>query len=123
MTRTAIVLACLAVAAFAGTAGAEQTRPRPTDSLNRLYYLYGVALECGLADDAVMRGFVLAANEIVVSRGLTEVSVRATRIQAWIAVDLEWSNRGLGGYRNWCRTEGAGAADLFRAVNGAVPPP
>jgi hypothetical protein len=31
----------------------------------------------------------------------------------WTDADLEWGNRGLGGFRNWCRTEGIAAARRF----------
>ena len=48
--------------------------------------------------------------------GLDAESARRLRIKGWIAADKEWSNRGLGGFRAWCREEGITAGDHFRAI-------
>jgi hypothetical protein len=39
-------------------------------------------------------------------------------MDAWKMAHAEWQNRGLGGFRNWCRTEGMEAADFFRNIAG-----
>ena len=48
--------------------------------------------------------------------GLTEAEARAERIAGWVEADREWSNRGLGGYRAWCREDGVSAAKRFLDV-------
>lgn len=103
---------------------AEATRPmpRPTDTLRRVDYLFGVSAECGLVDEAVLQGYLIATGVLIERAGFTDSSRRHTRVRAMIAVDLEWSNRGLGGYRNWCRTEGVDAAAMFRAIAIAAMP-
>ena len=46
---------------------------------------------------------------------LDEAAARTARIQAGVAFDLEWQNRGLGGFRPWCREDGKQAALAFFA--------
>lgn len=107
----------LTILVFLGAAARADTgAPRPTDELRRHDYRFGVALECGLVDDPVIAGYLLVTETIVARLLMTEESRRHTRATAFIAVEREWSNRGLGGYRTWCRTEGADAAARFRAA-------
>ena len=40
----------------------------------------------------------------------------ADRARAMTMVEQEWDNRGLGGFRGWCRTEGAAAVERFLSV-------
>ena len=111
--RARAVSALLVLGALAHDVAAATPIPRPTDELRLLDYLFGVALECGLVDAAVIEGYTVRTAAIVARLGLTDAARSHTRAVALIAVDREWSNRGLGGYRGWCRTEGAGAAALF----------
>jgi hypothetical protein len=37
-------------------------------------------------------------------------------MQGWKEAHLEWQNRGLGGFRGWCRTEATEAAARFKAI-------
>ena len=46
---------------------------------------------------------------------LDEARARTARIEANVAFDLEWQNRGLGGSRPWCRQDGKEAALAFFA--------
>ena len=41
---------------------------------------------------------------------LDQETVNQLRGDAWQAAHAEWQNRGLGGFKNWCRTEGRAAA-------------
>jgi hypothetical protein len=50
---------------------------------------------------------------VVARDALDEAAQREQRLAALVAFDYEYQNRGLGGARAWCRTEGvAGAARL-----------
>jgi len=113
--RAYAVAALLVLAAPTHDVGAAPV-PRPTDDLRRLDYLFGIALECVLVDTAVIEGYTARTAAIVARLGLSDAARRHTRAAALIAVDREWANRGLGGYRGWCRTEGADAAALFTGV-------
>lgn len=39
--------------------------------------------------------------------------VNTARGNAWTKVEREWWDRGLGGFRAWCRTEGIAALERF----------
>src|SRR3546814_4199318 len=75
----------------------------------------------GLITPEVADGFRRQRDDLVARDALSEETVRDIRIIAWTRADLEWSNRGLGGFRNWCRTEGAAAARRFVAYGQAAP--
>ncbi len=77
---------------------------------------------CGLISDDVADGFRRQMADLVARDRLDEQAVRQIRISAWTKADLEWHNRGLGGFRNWCRSEGVTAALRFVAYHEAPAP-
>lgn len=81
--------------------------------LHRAIYDAAVCEYCGLITPEVASGFHLLAADLIERDGLLSQEVREIRISAWTKADLEWSNRGVGGFRNWCRTDGASAAQRF----------
>lgn len=88
------------------------------DALTRLVYLAEVTSYCSLADERVVRGFRRERDRIVAEQGMDEKSIEQARMTGWKLAHAEWQNRGLGGFRNWCRTEGADAAEHFRSLAG-----
>jgi hypothetical protein len=89
--------------------------------LHAAIYDVTVCEYCGLITPDVAAGFRRQRDDLVARDALSEGAVRDIRIIAWTRADLEWSNRGLGGFRNWCRTEGAAAARRFVAYGQAAP--
>jgi len=75
---------------------------------------------CGTLTPQVEAGFQRELAEATRRLDLDETAARQARIQGWVAADLEWSNRGLGGFRAWCRDEGVAAARRFRAIVDAA---
>jgi hypothetical protein len=53
---------------------------------------------------------------LTASSGLDDEDAKDQRIAGWVDADLEWGNRGLGGFRAWCETEGLTAAERFLAI-------
>ena len=90
--------------------------PRPETDLERAFYDIGVIGYCGLFNDAVSEGFNREVRRIVERDAVDEQSLNAARSRAMTLVELEWSNRGLGGFRGWCRSEGVDAVNRFLAV-------
>lgn len=89
------------------------------DELERLVhiaYLAEVTNYCSLADEQVARGFRLERDRLVAAGALGPEQIEQARSRAWQMGHAEWQNRGLGGFRAWCRTEGADAAEYFRAL-------
>ncbi len=103
-----VLLALTLPAQRAEPAGAE-----PADPVEAVYYRYAVVEYCSLLSPTVVHGFEAERDRLVAAAGLDEEQHRQHRLAGWTAADREWSNRGLGGYRNWCRTEGEAAAAGF----------
>jgi len=91
----------------------------PTDAaaararLEALHYDLEVAGYCSLVDAEVGAGFRRQAEALAERAGLDRAGLDALRGRAWQAAHAEWQNRGLGGYRGWCRNEGRAAAERF----------
>ena len=96
-------------------AAAEEPAAPPPDSYARAFYDVALVQNCGLLTAEVERGFELASAERRATEGLDDAAARAARIQAGVAFDLEYQNRGLGGSRPWCRQDGKAAALAFFA--------
>jgi hypothetical protein len=86
----------------------------PSDPLTRVYYELEVASYCGLVSAAVHAGFRREARPL--EHHVTRERLERSRMDAWQAAHLEWQNRGLGGFKRWCRNEGRAAAARFLAV-------
>ena len=90
--------------------------PQPRNDLERAFYEMGVIGYCGLSSDPVNAGFQREVAQIVKRDGVEEDGIISARNRALTLVELEWSNRGLGGFRGWCRTEGETAVHRFLSV-------
>lgn len=111
MLAALIGAAATAATAADGARGADAVDARAR--LEALHYDLEVASYCGLVDGAVSAGFRTAAGALIAASGLDRDGLDALRGRAWQAAHAEWQNRGLGGFRNWCRTDAvAGAARL-----------
>jgi hypothetical protein len=96
-------------------------------ALKQISYMYGVVEYCGLNTFEVFDGYRREERFIRRRDGLTDPTARLLRLRGLTAADLEYGDRGLGGFRNWCRTEGLDAAGHFlefrrRALDGELPP-
>src|SRR5262245_60306671 len=84
-------------------------RPGLAESVSRgaeikqLVYMYGVTEYCGLNTMEVYDGYRREIRLLTRLGRLPESTVRWLRIHGMLAADLEYGDRGLGGFRNWCR--------------------
>ena len=78
-----------------------------------MFYDMGVIGYCGLSTDAAIRGFHQQLEALVDRENLDPIHVRDARNRALTMVEWEWDNRGLGGFRGWCRDEGEAAVKRF----------
>jgi hypothetical protein len=113
-TLTAALAFALTIALSAH--GTEPASAEPADPIEAVYYRYAVVEYCSLLSPMVAHGFERERDRIVAAAGVDEEQHRQHRLAGWTAADREWSNRGLGGFRNWCETEGQAAAAGFMAV-------
>ncbi len=99
------------------SAGDEPRGPRDT------VYDLGVTSYRGLLTPEVEFGYHREIAELTARSGLNEADAKAIRIAGWVDADREWSNRGLGGFRAWCKSDGVAAAEHFLAIARAPAQP
>jgi hypothetical protein len=103
-------------AALAEEAQAEEIgAPNPYPDLVRTYYDYGVVEYCGLVDMPSHNGYALLRNDQIARGKVGRDADRRARIDADMAVDYEYQDRGMSGQKAWCKTEGASAYARFIA--------
>jgi hypothetical protein len=85
-------------------------------TLREATYDFAVTSYCGTLTPEVEAGYKREIASLTQSLGLDADEAKAQRIAGWVAADLEWSNRGLGGYRAWCQGEAVKAADWFLRI-------
>lgn len=112
-----------AVLLLHGGGRAEELSPARAAALHpelyAAFYDFSVCDYCGLVTREVHDGFSDRTAALIAAGRISEEVVRKVRIRAWTDADLEWGNRGLGGFRGWCRTEGEAAARRFLAFRAA----
>ena len=95
----------------------------PSHPVARAVYDFALTEYCGLVTPDVLRGFRHTYQDLVAAHDLGEEEARAARIEAWMKIEQEWSNRGLGGFRGWCQIEGAQAVTRFEHYRLETPRP
>ena len=77
---------------------------------NKLVYLFyriEVTNYCGLTTAAVIAGFQRRRDRLLATHALASPLIDSARAEAWRLAHKEWDNRGLGGFRSWCRNDAA----------------
>ncbi len=80
--------------------------PAGADPYFDLIYDYEVASFCGLIGKDVHDAFWQKRRHMEAAAERTPEALTEVRISAMAAADLEFQNRGLGGFKPWCRKEG-----------------
>jgi len=107
--KIVLVFACLCV--FSSVRAGD---PEGTDQLVDVYYRFEVAaVYCGLVTDRATKGYYLERKQVVEKFGLNEAQqIHASGLASQLA-HKEWMNRGLGGFKPWCRNQGSEYVDYF----------
>lgn len=87
------------------------------ERLVQLHYDLEVAAYCGLVSENVLSGFRSALQYETENADLSQREVELARMQAWKEAHLEWQNRGLGGFRNWCANDAMEGAMRLESYN------
>lgn len=111
-------IAVMAVLLWAAGVGHAESISRGAE-IKQVVYMYSVTEYCGLNTGEVYDGYRRELRHLTRQGGLPESTVRWLRIHGMLAADLEYDDRGLGGFRKWCRTEGLDAARHFLAFREA----
>ena len=88
--------------------------PKPDAPLSLLAYKMEVLSYCGLIDDGISEAFKQQRDHLIASQNMTPEEVQNARMEGWKFGLAEWQNRGLGGFKNWCKTEGSSIVEYFR---------
>ncbi|MDA8012273.1 MAG: hypothetical protein MPJ83_08075 [Gammaproteobacteria bacterium] len=100
----------LLLPAFGGAAAPPLHADGGVPGWNALVYLVyrlEVTRYCSVADDAVAAGFRAARDALVAQYRLAAGLIESARHEAYLLAYREWQNRGLGGFRRWCRVDAA----------------
>jgi hypothetical protein len=96
------------------TAIADNLPDPGVSELSDLEYMREVLMYCGISDPEAVKGFldrkgsIMAKHEINRDEELQAGSMARQRSYA------EWQNRGLGGFKGWCRKEGADYTETLK---------
>jgi len=90
--------------------------PKPQTDLEQTLYEMGVIGYCGLSTDTVIQGFNRELRQLIDRNDIDNQGLKNAQNRALTMVEWEWDNRGLGGFRGWCRTEGESAVKRFRSI-------
>ncbi len=85
-------------------------------TLRDVVYDLAVTSYCGLLTPEVEFGYHREIADLTARAELGEEAAKALRIAGWVDADREWSNRGLGGFRAWCETDGVKVAKHFLGI-------
>jgi len=84
----------------------------------QLHYDYEVAAQCGLVSGAVERAFRAKRKTGDDSGAMSRDVLRSLRLNAYVAAAREYDNRGLGGHKQWCRTDAeAGVRRILEMIH------
>lgn len=111
-----VVRSCVAGVLWVAFPQHPAAGPKPETELEQVLYDMGVVGYCGLSTEAVSRGFRRELDRIIHRDEIDRQDFDLARARALTMVEWEWDNRGLGGFRGWCRTEGEAAVDRFLAA-------
>ena len=110
-----LVIFISGIAILISTMGAVGDTRRGSDTYYALIYDFEVAQFCGLVSRRVHEAFWTKRRITEAQSKRTTEQIRQTRIKAMAAADIEYANRGLGGYKPWCNSEGR--AGITRITN------
>lgn len=80
-----------------------------------LEYRREVLMYCGISDPDAVRGFLLRQEDLVRRFGLDAEDRQEAMSRARRMAHEEWQNRGLGGFRGWCRNEGVTYTETLKS--------
>ena len=81
--------------------------------MEQILYEMGVIGYCGLSSDEVKKGFNRELGQIIDQDNIDRLGLRDAKNRVLTMVEWEWDNRGLGGFRGWCKTAGESAVKRF----------
>ena len=116
---TGILLICFNVLTFPDARAIERKDQEPSALFSAMYD-FNVCDYCGLVSAEVYDGYRREIRSMIATGNLPDEYVHKTEVRAMAAVEEEYMNRGLGGFRLWCRMDGKAAVERFVAYRAQI---
>ncbi|MEM7169463.1 MAG: hypothetical protein AAF530_04805 [Pseudomonadota bacterium] len=85
-----------------------------SDPYYDLIYDFEVTVFCGIVDEDLHAAYAAKRGQLEAQDKRNKDQLTRVRIKAMAAADREYNNRGLGGHRQWCESDGrAGAERIY----------
>ena len=110
LARLAVLSVCAHSLLFAADARADTPDP-----YYRLIYDYEVASFCGLVKLHVHEAFRAKRKAVEADSELSRDALTRIRVGAMADAEREYMNRGLGGHKPWCRSDGVAGVERILA--------
>ena len=83
-------------------------------ALADLEYKREVLMYCGISEPDAVRGYLDRQAQLVERYRLDRAAMLEAGSRARQLAHAEWQNRGLGGFRGWCRKEGSEYTEILK---------
>jgi hypothetical protein len=93
--------------------GDSTVTPDKLSQLHDAYYDERVLEYCGGYTAEVHDGFLRRVRYLLASADIDAGTNRSIKVSGWTAADYQYDDHGLGGFRQWCATDGERAAEDF----------
>lgn len=94
---------------------ADAELPEGVSALAELEYKREVLMYCGISEPDAVRGYLDRQSHLVERYSLDRDSMLEAGSHARQMAYAEWQNRGLGGFRGWCRKEGGDYTEILKS--------
>lgn len=115
--RRKVGCVCAAIAMWMiHTADASETvLSEGVNALAELEYKREVLMYCGISEPEAVRGYLDRQGHLIEQYSLDKASMLEAGSHARQLAYAEWQNRGLGGFRGWCRKEGSDYTEILKS--------
>lgn len=115
--RRKVRCACAAIAMwmFQIADASEAALSEGVNALAELEYKREVLMYCGISEPDAVRGYLDRQAHLVEQYSLDKNSMLEAGSHARQLAYAEWQNRGLGGFRGWCRKEGSDYTEILKS--------
>jgi len=93
---------------------AEKLTDPGVAQLANLEYMREVLMYCGISDPVAVKGFLDRKGSIIAKHAMNRDAELEAASVARQRSYAEWQNRGLGGFKGWCRKEGADYTETLK---------
>lgn len=113
--KVRFVCAAIALWMFQTADASEAELSEGVNALAELEYKREVLMYCGISEPEAVRGYLDRQAHLIAQYSLDKTSMLEAGSHARQLAYAEWQNRGLGGFRGWCRKEGSDYTEILKS--------